>query len=95
MVFYVIVPSAVMLICSIIIIIRIFSVNRSLRNNKNLCQKRFNKNKQISYLLLTTNFLFFTMVSPLLVINSLSILEDPKHVIISTVAYLLAYANHG
>jgi hypothetical protein len=95
MVFYVILPSVVMLICSCIIIVRIFSANRRLRNNAHLSKKRYNKNKQISYLLLSTNFLFFTMVSPLLVANSLSVLEDSNYMITSTLVYLLAYANHG
>ena len=93
MFFYVLFPSVVMLICSIIIIFRIFGTNRSLRHNDNLSKKRFNKNKQISYLLLTTNFIFICLVSPLLVFNSLRLLQENS--ISTTVVYLLSYANHG
>jgi hypothetical protein len=94
MVFYVILPSAVMLVCSLIIITRIFSVNRRLRHLKGLSQKRFARNKQVSYLLLLTNILFLIMVSPLLVANSMSLLTDEQP-LLNTVVYLLAYSNHG
>ncbi|CAF0735386.1 unnamed protein product [Brachionus calyciflorus] len=92
--FYVIFPSTVMLICSIIIISKIFSTSNRLSAFSNtISRKRAIKNRQISYLLLTTNLVFFLLVSPLLVLNNMSLIEE--NTIRTTVVYLLNYSNHG
>jgi hypothetical protein len=91
--FYAIFPSVVMLACSIIIITKIIYTNNRLGEHDNKASRRRNlRNKQISYLLLTTNFVFISLVSPLLVLNLLSRIQDNS--IETTIAYLLAYSNH-
>lgn len=91
---YAIFPSAAMIICSIIIIVKIFNRKNKLGNqNESLSKKRLNKNKQISYILLTTNILFFLMVSPLVVMNAMNLIHE--NTINTTIVYFLSYANHG
>lgn len=83
-----------MLICSIIIISKIISTNNRLSAYSNsISRKRTLKNRQISYLLLTTNLVFFLLVSPLLVLNTMSMIEE--NTIRTTIVYLLNYSNHG
>ncbi len=55
--------------------------------------KRASKKRQISYLLLITNFSFFFMVSPLVVLNVFKLVEEDS--IQATVFYFLPYTNHG
>lgn len=86
-----------MLICSIIIIVEIFKTHRKLKKHANksglVFKKRINKNRQITYLLLTTNFIFFFLVTPLVVINAMRDIQEDT--VKTTIIYILAYANHG
>ena len=51
------------------------------------------KQFQITSILLTTNFLFISLVSPLLFMNLLSMLHE--NTIKTTIVYFLAYSSHG
>ena len=51
------------------------------------------KEKQVTSILLTTNFIFFCLISPLLVMNVLNMLQEDT--LRTTIAYFLCYANHG
>ena len=51
------------------------------------------KEKQVTSILLVTNFLFIFLVSPILVMNILNMLQDDT--LRTTIAYFLCYANHG
>ena len=94
MIMYAFFPSGVMLICSIIIIIKVFSSNNRLSNHgKPSNNRRVSKHTQITSILLTTNFLFFSLVSPLVIMNAIKMIQE--NTISTTVIYFLSYANHG
>ncbi len=79
-----------MAICSILIIGNIFinQKNNSLRN----VGKR-SRSVQIFFILLATNGLFICLVSPLVFLNAIGAIEEGTNM--TTIAYILAYANHG
>jgi hypothetical protein len=115
------VPFAIMLVCSIIIIHKLYSAKRNhlpkenkiksqsffryiccikspIQTSKNLNKRRKQRNSmskqmQVTSILLTTNFLFFFLVSPLLIMNVLNMLQEDT--LKTTLAYFLCYANHG
>ena len=117
-------PFAIMFVCSIIIIHKLYRANKQhLLKENNIkserisivlsiykretlsiqrshkmthSQRRFNsmsKQIQVTSILLTTNFLFFCLVSPLLLMNLLNMLQEDT--LKTTIAYFLCYANHG
>jgi hypothetical protein len=61
---------------------------RSIRGKNSI-----SKQTQITSILLTTNFLFVSLVSPLLVMNAFNMLQEDT--LKTTIAYFLSYANHG
>ena len=119
------VPFTIMLVCSIIIIFKLYSAKRiktqeEKKNKKNghffrtlnslksdassinftthisktrKERRSMSKQMQVTSILLTTNFLFFSLVSPLLVMNILNMLREDT--LRTTIAYFLCYANHG
>ena len=117
-------PFAIMFVCSIIIIHKLYRANKkhllkentisservsfvlSIYKHESLSikrshkmthsQRRFNsmsKQMQVTSILLTTNVLFFCLVSPLLLMNLLNMLQEDT--LKTTIAYFLCYANHG
>lgn len=131
-------PFAIMLVCSIIIIFKLYnnkgSSSSSSRSKNQITHKRrkqqqqlvitkpmtssimsnhynrressfkcetrsvrgknsISKQTQITSILLTTNFLFVSLVSPLLVMNAFNMLQEDT--LKTTIAYFLSYANHG
>jgi hypothetical protein len=94
MIMYAFFPSGVMLVCSIIIILKVFSSNTRLSNHRTQnTNRRVSKHTQITSILLTTNFLFFSLVSPLVIMNAIKMIQE--NTISTTVIYFLSYANHG
>ncbi len=66
------------------------------RNNRHKNKKQrhsMSKQMQVTSILLTTNILFVSLVSPLLIMNIFSLLQ--KESLATTIAYFLCYANHG
>ena len=107
---YAIVPFVIMLVCSIIIIIKVYSTRNEqiyALSKKNATimhsshhhhhhhqyQHQISKQTQITSILLTTNFLFFALVSPLLLMNAMNMLQE--NTLSTTIAYFLSYSNHG
>ena len=69
-------------------------LNNSRRRPKSIRSKNsLSKQTQITSILLTTNFLFISLVSPLLVMNAFNMLQEDT--LKTTLAYFLSYANHG
>ena len=120
------IPFSIMLICSFIIIYKLYSSKRTnmlndkktkneyfLKNFKSMrqmnsisrhisfkskrnirCERNsMSKQLQVTSILLTTNFLFISLISPLLVLNVLDMLQD--NTLRTTIVYFLCYANHG
>ena len=56
-------------------------------------QNSLQKQTQITSILLTTNFIFVSLVSPLLFMNALNMLQEDT--LKTTLVYFLSYANHG
>ena len=101
------IPFAIMFLCSIIIIRKLYSSKKKkFRKDKKTKDESFSrklssflksytmsKEKQVTSILLITNFLFIFLVSPLLVMNVLNMLRE--NTLRATIAYFLCYANHG
>ena len=90
--FYAILPFAIMVICSLTIIVNILKSTKHLTNLR-LAQHRIARNKQLFFILLATNGLFICLVSPLVLLNAMGMIEEGTR--LTTTAYILAYANHG
>ena len=122
---YAFIPFAIMLVCSCVIISKLYrsqgaattAVKKSIvsgrvRQQKNIdalsqqstsskkttskqshYSRSISKQTQISSILLTTNFLFVFLVSPLLILNALNMLKENS--LTTTLVYFLSYANHG
>ena len=86
-----------MFVCSIIIIAKIFNTSSNLKSHgsglRTIAKNRSIKNKQLLYILFSTNCLFICMVSPLVFLNAFKLIEEDT--VMSTMAYILAYGNHG
>ena len=97
LILYAIFPGVVMLTCSAIIIYKIFDTNKKLKThgnfNEQISRKRLSKNKQITYLLLTTNLLFLILVSPLVAFNALHQIHEET--VRGAIIYFLSYSNHA
>lgn len=61
-----------MFVCSVIIIIKIYSKSTQLRPT-NRRSKKLSRNKQLFLILFTTNSLFVCMISPLVLLNATGI----------------------
>ena len=68
-------------------------VTREISKIRRREQSLMPKERQVTCILLITNFLFFCLVSPLLVMNVLRMLQE--NTLRTTIAYFLCYANHG
>ncbi len=80
--------------CTILIGLKMLTVNRMLTFHDNsLSRKRKFKKQQITYLLILTNLTFFFMVSPLVVLNAIRSIDE--NMIKTTIVYFLSYSNHG
>jgi hypothetical protein len=90
--FYVIGPFTIMTICSIIISIKAYLSSRNLQLSRNQ-SRGVSRNNQVFIILLTTNTLFFCLVSPLVVLNAFGNIQE--NTAFTTIAYILAYANHA
>nr|QVK45804.1 G protein-coupled receptor [Proales similis] len=94
---YAFVPFVIMLACSVIIIAKLCKSTRNMRrhrdNNQQMVRRRQSRSVQITYLLITTNILFFLLVSPIVVLNAMKLLNEES--VLSEVIYLLAYSNHA
>lgn len=66
-----------MFVCSVIIIIKIYSKSTQLRPT-NRRSKKLSRNKQLFLILFTTNSLFVCMISPLVLLNATGI-ENINH----------------
>jgi hypothetical protein len=65
-----------------------------LNNNKTSVTNR-QKHKHLSYTLITLNFIFFILISPLVIVLVISKnITDESKILLNTV-YLLAYSNHS
>lgn len=136
------IPFTIMIICTILIICRLFQINKQLnlpsprlRENKNgiyfpkndaknemekdetnkgdnktryklikkpanikdIAKKRTKKNNQIYKLLLTLNICFFVFVTPLVLSNTLGLLNYLRdtHILAFEIVYILSYLNHS
>jgi hypothetical protein len=87
---YVFVPFLIMLVCSVIILVSTFLSSRNVRTNRS---NGLSRNNQLFLILLSTNTLFFCLVSPLVVLNAMGSIEE--NTVFTTLAYILAYANHA
>ncbi len=81
-----------MVVCTLIIIINIMRSTKNFTNLR-LAKTRLARNKQLFFILTTTNGLFICLVSPLVLLNALGMIEEGTR--LTTIAYILAYANHG
>jgi hypothetical protein len=91
--FYVIGPFTIMTICSVIISIKAYLSSRNLQLTRNQSRVSVSRNNQVFIILLTTNTLFFCLVSPLVVLNAFGNIQE--NTAFTTIAYILAYANHA
>lgn len=136
------IPFTIMIICTILIICRLFQINKQLNlpspkskenkngiyfpknetknvkeedeinkgdnktryklikkspNIKDIAKKRSKKNNQIYKLLLTLNICFFVFVTPLVLSNTLGLLDFLRDTQILTfeIVYILSYLNHS
>lgn len=77
--------------CSIIILVKTYYSGRTVRSNAR--HRGLSRNNQLFLILITTNTLFFCLVSPLVVLNALGIIQENN--IFTTLAYIFAYSNHA
>lgn len=136
------IPFTIMIICTILIIYRLFQINKKLNlpspqakekkdtiyfsksevksekitdelntednktryklikksfKIKDIAKKRTKKNNQIYKLLLTLNICFFVFVTPLVLSNTLGLLDYLRdtQILIFEIVYILAYLNHS
>ena len=87
-----------------------FALNYTLRNDveerkinlakradssNNIQKRRARKNRQIYHVLLCLNFVFFLLVTPVVIFNSFHLLEfNNNSGILVSMCYFLAYSNH-
>ncbi len=88
---YAMIPFVLMLICSIFILVHNLKIKNNSKNSAR--NKLIEKNRQIFIILITTNVLFVLLTLPLVSLNATKNIEE--NTVLTTVAYMLSYSNHG
>lgn len=96
MIIYALLPFLIMFVCSLIIISKTYKLSRMRLKVVLRKTKHASRNKHLYSILLTTNALFVCLVSPLVLLNSLSSvgLVTTENVS-ATIVYILAYSSHA
>ena len=89
---YIVIPFLIMIICSFIIIVKIKFKSNQLAST-NLVNNQNNRNRQLITVLFVCDTLFFTLISPLLILNATGYMKD--NTIPTTIGYIFAYSNHA